>query len=181
MESVPTMDMSSISNSRSNWALAVIDAAGHIEGVTRLQKYSFLIAKRIKGITGIGFYDDWQPSKYGPFSGQLADDVQYLENQGLITDEKKPNKYGYDVEIITPSERAASRVNEMYNKYTHYYDEIKKILDIYQHKSLMDVLHDVYYLYPYYASQSTIKAQVGRKIVESDSYLNREYDDTPNE
>lgn len=165
-----------ISSRRSNWALAVISAADHIEGVTRLQKYSFLIAKRIKGITDTGFYDDWQPSKYGPFSGQLADDIRYLVSHGLIKDEIKPNRYGYDVEILMPSERARSRITGLYNEYPHYYEGIKKIVDIYQRKSLIDVLHDVYYLYPQYATQSVIRRQVGKKAYESDSYMNPEYD-----
>ncbi len=160
------------------WALALIGAAGHVEGFTRLQKYGFLAAKRIKGITKSGFYDDWEPSNYGPFSKELADDITQLVKDGLVKNEIKPNLYGYKVGMLTPSEIGNGRINEFKNTYRQYYNEIHKLVHMYQHKKLIDLLHDVYYLYPQYAIQSKIRPRVGKEIYESDSYLNPEYDDS---
>lgn len=165
-------------NSRSQWALALIDAAGYVEGVTRLQKYAFLVAKRVKGVTKLGFYDDWQPSNYGPFSKELANDITQLVNDCLVKDEIKPNRFGYKVSMLALTERAAGRVNDIKNTCPQYYDEIRKLVSIYQNKKLIDVLHDVYYLYPQYAIQSKIRPRVGREVYESDSYLNPEYDNS---
>lgn len=159
----------------SKWILSIISAGGTIEGATRLQKYAFLIANRVKGITDLGFPTDWKPSDYGPFSKQVAMDICHLVNRQLIT-EDRANKNGYTVAIFRPTQSASSWVNDVENQYPKYVESIRKIVNIYQSKRLMDVLHDVYYLYPEYAINSKIKAEVGRQTYESDSYLNPEYD-----
>ena len=160
------------------WALSLIDTAQYIEGITRLQKYAFLAAKRIKGITEKGFYDDWQASNYGPFSKELAKDICFLIENNLIKNETKPNKYGYKVSFLTPTESGKKEVKWFENNNQKIINEIKKITNIYQSKRLMDILHDVYYLYPQYAIQSRVRAQVDRQIYDSDSYLNPEYDNS---
>ncbi len=56
-----------------------------IRGRTRLQKLLFL-AKEDYGLGGVfeGF-PEFEPYKYGPFSSELYDDLDFLENLGLIT------------------------------------------------------------------------------------------------
>ena len=61
--------------------VAGIDAAGHVEGVTRLQKSAFLAAN-------------------GPFSRELANDVTQVVNDNLVKKEIKPNLYGYKVAML---------------------------------------------------------------------------------
>lgn len=161
---------------KSIWALSVIDTAQYIEGITRLHKYAFLISKRIKGIIEKGFYNDWEPSNYGPFSKDLADDICKLINNGLIDNKTTPNKYGYNVGMLTVTREGKTKVKEFENKNSRFIEKMKKLIDMYQPKRLMDLLHDVYYLYPQYAIQSKVRARVGRQIYESDSYLNPEYD-----
>jgi hypothetical protein len=57
---------------------------GKINGITRLQKYLFLL-EREGGLTelpggGFGF----EPYKAGPYSSKLYDDLELLENLGLV-------------------------------------------------------------------------------------------------
>ena len=79
-----------------SWALALVSIAGRIEGITRLHKYAFLIAQQNKKIVDeVGFYNDWEPSHYGPFSKCLAKDIYELENKGLIKNTPTENEYGY--------------------------------------------------------------------------------------
>jgi ABC-type metal ion transport system substrate-binding protein len=98
-----------------------------------------------------------------------------LIDKQLIT-EDKANKNGYTVAIFRPTQSASPWVNDVESQYPKQMESIRKIVKMYQSKRLMDVLHDVYYLYPEYAVNSKIKAEVGRQTYESDSYLNPEYD-----
>lgn len=165
-----------MSYTRAEWALALITELKYVEGVTRLHKYAFLAAKRIKDLANMGFYDDWEASNYGPFSKTLANDIQGLIEDGLIKERVVPNKYGYKVSILEPTEAGKARIEDRKELYARLFNEIRKLLEPYQKRRLMDVLHDVYYLYPQYAVKSKIRAEVGRQIYESDSFLNPEYD-----
>jgi uncharacterized protein YwgA len=161
------------------WALLLVGLADYIEGATRIQKYGFLGAKNIKGLTSRGFYDDWKPSKYGPYSPTLARDIDALVSAGLIKKFKVKNNYDYWVDRFALSDEGRTRFNVLNQDEKLVTSEIKeKIIDQYNNKSLMDVLHDVYSQFPEYAVNSTIRSQVGRKIYESDSYLNPQYDES---
>lgn len=161
---------------RAKWALLVIGLAEYVDGATRLQKYAFLAFKRIRGLGTVGFYKDWQPSDFGPFSKDLAKDIDGLVKEELII-QKEGKYYDYKMAYFEPNIRNAYPViDDMKKRYPSYAKAIKELVALYQRKKLAELLHDVYYLYPEYASQSKIKAQVGKQIYESDSWLNPEYD-----
>ena len=52
-------------------------------GITRLQKYLFLLENE-EGLHPEGEGFDFTPYKAGPYSSKLYDDVEFLENLGLI-------------------------------------------------------------------------------------------------
>jgi len=61
-------------------------SAGSISGLTRLQKFLFLLERQGHVVpTGTGF--DFEPYKAGPYSPKLYDDLELLENLGLIRSE----------------------------------------------------------------------------------------------
>ena len=163
---------------KSMWALSIVDTAKSIEGITRLHKYAFLASKKIKGIVEHGFYNDWKASDYGPFSKDLAQNICDLINEKSIKNEATPNKYGYKVGMITITDKGKEKVKEFEDKNSKFIEKIKKIIEIYQPKRLIDLLHDVYFLYPKYAVQSKILEKVGRHMYESDSFLNPTYEDS---
>lgn len=59
---------------------------GAVSGITRLQKFLFLLEQEghIRP-TGNGF--DFEPYKAGPYSAKLYDDLELLENLGLVRSE----------------------------------------------------------------------------------------------
>src|SRR5437867_4315392 len=112
---------------RPSWALALIDTAKKIQGITRLHKYAFLVSKRVGGINNLDFYNDWEPSNYGPFSKQLAQDVCVLIDKGFITNEPEPNKYGYKVGMISITEFGSKAIKEFEERYNRYIEKIKQL------------------------------------------------------
>jgi uncharacterized protein YwgA len=59
---------------------------GSISGLTRLQKFLFLLERQGHIVpTGTGF--DFEPYKAGPYSSKLYDDLELLENLRLIRSE----------------------------------------------------------------------------------------------
>jgi hypothetical protein len=161
---------------KQKWLLVIVEEATFVEGLTRLHKYAFMIAKRVKGITNLGFYKDWKSSNFGPFSPSLASDIDQMIQSHLLEEKTKPNEYGYNMGILIPTESSKGITTELRATHDKYVNEIRKIIKIYQDKKLIDILHDVYYLYPEYATKSKIRAEVGKKIYESDSFLNPNYD-----
>ena len=56
---------------------------GSISGITRLQKFLYLLEKEA-GVQPAGTGFEFQPYKAGPYSPKLYDDLELLENLGLI-------------------------------------------------------------------------------------------------
>jgi uncharacterized protein YwgA len=161
---------------RQNWALVMIGSVDYIQGATRLQKCAFLGAKRIKGILNEGFYDDWIASKYGPFSPNLASDIGNLVESRLVIPYKVKNEYGYFVDRFALSDLGREKYKSILTGYEPYASKLKEIIEMYQGKELIDILHDVYALFPDYAYSSVIRPKIAKKAYESDSYLNTELD-----
>src|SRR2546423_741600 len=60
--------------------------ADSVGGLTRLQKYLFLLEQEGK-VTPVGDGFEFVPYKAGPYSARLYDDLEFLENLGLIRSE----------------------------------------------------------------------------------------------
>jgi uncharacterized protein YwgA len=158
---------------QAQWALALISTVDSIKGITRLQKYAFLTAKRIKDIVNRGFYNDWEPSHYGPFSKKLAQDVCNLENGKYITNETVSAGYDYTLGLVKITENGRQYIKQFVDDNKKYVNSIKKIVEPYQSQHLIDLLHDVYFSYPVFATNSKIKNKVGMDKFESDYFLNQ--------
>lgn len=159
---------------RSDFPLVLIGIAGVVEGATRLQKYGFLCNMKINDLKKMNFYDDWMASHYGPFSPALATDLVISEKLGLIQKFQVTNSYGYPVERFSLSNPKVA--DQFMNEHQTEYKKIKEIISFYQQRTLSDLLQDVYYQYPQFTKASEIRAEIGKKIYESDSYLSTQYD-----
>lgn len=153
----------------------------YVEGATRLQKYGFLSAMEIKELRNYNFYDDWSASDYGPFSKKFAIDINSAINNGLIDKHHVKNRYDFDVHRFAVTQQGKNIVQYLKKEHSKLYSKIFEITSKYQSKSLIDLLQDVYYQYPNYAIASKIKAEIGKKIYESDSYLSKQYDNSDSE
>ena len=162
---------------RSVFPIFLIGMHDYVEGATRLQKYAFLSAMQIKELRNVGFYNDWKASNFGPFSAELASDLETAINDDQIKKHPVTNAYGFKVDRFAATENGKKTLKDLKHKHANIYDKILTVTKMYQSYSLSQLLQDVYYQYPKYASASTIKAKVGRGIYESDSYLSTQYDE----
>jgi uncharacterized protein YwgA len=163
---------------RAKWTLILLGQTDWIEGATRVQKYAFLGAMTIKGIIDKGFYHDWVPSKYGPFSPNLAEDLTALVKSGLVGKYPVKNEFGYPVDRFALTDSGREKLRGVEKESDQYWDKLKEIVLQYKEKSLMDLLHDVYVQFPSFAYSSSIRPQIAKKKYESDSYLSKEFDES---
>ena len=162
---------------RSDFPVFLVGMYDYVEGTTRLQKYAFLSAMQIKELRNVGFYDDWKASNFGPFSAKLANDIDTAIKHEFVKNHTVTNPYNFKVDRFAVTKQGKKIFDELKDYYANLYNKILGITSRYQQKSLAQLLQDVYLQYPQYASASTIKAQVGKGIYESDSYLSTQYDE----
>ncbi len=134
-----------------------------IQGLTRFQKYGFLLSKQYKKelqklktkYPTLDFYDDWRPHNYGPYSDQLAKDIQTcIENKILI--EKEVDK-GKNYNQYMLSLKGRKKWRQLFRKTT---DEMIGINDRVRHLQLMnliEMLRQIYSSYPEFTVNSKIK------------------------
>ena len=164
------------------------DIANGINGITRLQKFLFLLENEdyIKKIDD-GY--QFEAYKAGPYSPTLYDDLEFLENIGLIKSEtsgvateeeaadmnftfeelmdsediKTPDLY--DEKRFKLTEEGLTKVESLLEskKYDHVVNGIKKIKSKFGNYSLNDLLYYVYTKYPDMTTESEIKDHVLRK------------------
>lgn len=168
--------------------LGVDDDKRGVSGITRFQKLLYLIAKEdaAKNIPKETF--DFVPYKMGPYSSKLYDDLEMMENLGLI--ESSPVSNPTAEELVegslsfddlmgddSDSSDAADSVEEKqyrltekgvaYAKeilanyeYAPVIDTIRKVKSKFANYSLQDLLYYVYTKYPEDTTESMIKDQV---------------------
>ena len=165
---------------RADYPIILIGLARVIDGATRLQKYAFLCSMKIKALQRLDFYNNWIASHYGPFSPELASDLKVSVMTGNVGSYKVNNPYGYVVERFSLNV-GGEKIEQFMKEHYSEYKQMKEIIDQYQTKSLSELLQDVYFQFPQFAKASKIKAEVGQKIYESDSYLSTAYDQPDSE
>ncbi|MXY60768.1 MAG: hypothetical protein F4Y82_01450 [Cenarchaeum sp. SB0665_bin_23] len=151
--------------SKSDRALMVVSDAT-IYGSTRLQKYGFLLTqqykKEMEGIAKatpeLKFYDDWAPLWFGPFSKSLAKDIDACMQNGLIYKEPvklSQNSFRYGLTL-----KGRRKWRAMLHKSTKDITAIhKKVMNL-QKMRLERLLEYIYYAYPEYTVNSTIREKI---------------------
>jgi len=157
-----------------------------LQGTTRLQKLLFLMENEanIKPTKGNDF--DFTAWKFGPVSKDLYDDLEKLENLGLLESEpvSEPSsteldEYGLSFDDLMGEEESQSRDSFEEKKYRltakglewlrkrdvqkETFNKISRIKEKYGALSLQDLLHYVYTNFPQYTTASEIKGKVLRR------------------
>jgi uncharacterized protein YwgA len=165
---------------------------GSLGGITRLQKYLFLLEKE-GGVTASGDGFTFEPYKAGPYSAKVYDDLEFLENLGLLRSEvtaeatewEQPDLerltfdqlFGTDKDDDTASadsyeERQFSLTKKGIDQikrllvdpnFKPVVDGIRRIKSRYGNYSLSDLLYYVYTKYPEMATESEIRNKVLRR------------------
>jgi uncharacterized protein YwgA len=162
------------------------ETAEPIQGTTRLQKLLFLLENEanLRATKGSDF--QFEPWRFGPVSKELYDDLEKLENLGLLethpiaaSSATELDEYGlsYDdlmgdekqeAEEITEEKRyrltpkGIEWVNEHVDrkKQREVVDKIRRVKAKYGALSLQDLLHYVYTKFPDMTTASEIKSRV---------------------
>jgi uncharacterized protein YwgA len=158
----------------------------HINGITRLQKLLYLMEQEERIMpSGAGF--DFEPYDAGPYSSALYDDLEVLENLGLIAsdvnaeavEEEEPEleRLSFDQLMGDQEDKAADAYEERKFYLTEegrrrieailkagenapIIDSIRRIKSQYGYYSLRDLLYFVYTRYPEMTTESKIRDQV---------------------
>ena len=93
--------------------LLILIGAGneYIAGITRLQKYLFLVEQE-HGVNPSGDGTDFEPYRFGPYDPNVYDDIQYLQNIGFLEPEDEGAKpqaetiEEMDFDFLAPSDKA---------------------------------------------------------------------------
>jgi uncharacterized protein YwgA len=110
---------------------------------------------------GVGFYDDWRPSKYGPFSPSLGDDLSDLIMNSLLKEETVESVAGYALQRFEVTPLGATQATSLEHSQPKFADMIRKsITGKYAKAPLMSLLHDVYYMFPQYSTESEIAGDI---------------------
>ena len=164
------------------------DIANGINGITRLQKFLFLLENEdyIKKIDD-GY--QFEAYKAGPYSPTLYDDLEFLENLGLIKSEisgvateEEAADMDFTFEELMDSEniktadvyeekrfklteKGLTKVESLLEskKYYPIVNGIRKIKSKFGNYSLNDLLYYVYTEYPDMTTESEIKDHILRK------------------
>ena len=166
------------------------EASESVSGITRLQKFLFLLDREEDVRPEIGF--DFQPYKAGPYSPKLYDDLELLENLGLIRSEANaestitetvdinrlsfedlmggfdelnvtaPRADSFEERRFTLTDKGRLRVEKLLQnpEYSREVDGIRRVKSRYSRHSLRDLLRHVYRKYPDMTTESEIIDEV---------------------
>ena len=128
-----------------------------IEKMDRFQKYGFLIwntcQKEIEELKvrypDMSYYDDWKPSKAGPYSKKLEEDIKKLVSQKIISERGTGD---YRLYVLTLDGQARWRY-VLYTR-TETMMRINDKIRYLQGKTDLDVSRQFYEKYPDYFTES---------------------------
>ena len=141
------------------WILALLAyAGGKIEGATRLQKGLFMVKMEVPNSVPAEF----EPSDYGPFSREIANEIGRLKEAGLIDEEKGAMGDEAQARVFKLTEEGWREAKEALEdlKKREDWNDIKRYFDMAVKDPLMRLLVIVYNWYPEYSKVSKIRRKV---------------------
>lgn len=147
-------------NETEKWILRLLfapeqtDPAVPIDGRTRLVKGLFLIdrmfAKKFPDFEGTGY--EYDAYKYGPFDQDIYDELERLEELGLVTEEERPGFEGDRIELTTEGKELAA--DEYYAMQPEQQSHLSWIKRKHVQQPVAQLLSFVYDQYPEMAEES---------------------------
>jgi uncharacterized protein YwgA len=154
--------------------MAIMHAVPHVHGDTRLQKYSLLVSKQI--LVNNEFFNDWKASNFGGYSPGVTICVNKLVRDGYV--EAREFTYAQDKKVkqYSLSQKGISSIEDFLKTQSDVFERIKHIVTYYHPKKLIDLLNNVYALYPDLTVNSKIKSEVNKSIVQNHTNLSPEFE-----
>jgi uncharacterized protein YwgA len=146
-----------------------------IDGITRLEKLLFLIDQETHVPRSVVEPFRFRPYSYGPYSREVYEAVELLEEAGLIREDRVLEGHTLDemeqaaaaaiekegIErrfALTDDGLAVARL--LARRHSNAFDEVARIKQSYAEMPLSRLIRYVYGKYPSYAEQSRIRDQV---------------------
>ena len=130
-----------------------------IRGRTRLQKYGFLACQLYRAdLRPLGFYSDWEAYHYGPYSMDLACDLQEAREEGLIKIE--PRELSRAAEFYSLAPKGIKKLPSLLRDHKDLVGRIYETFTNLNKKSLDKIIGEIYADYPEYAKNSRIKDRI---------------------
>lgn len=126
-----------------------------IKGRTRLLKLIFLLNEE-SDLDEEDKYD-FRKYDYGPFSKEILDDLEWLEESGAVDIDRKPTFGGstrYDHELTETGEELVEIITEIDQNTEVILEEAQAIVEEHNSKSIRSLLEYVYEEYPEYTENS---------------------------
>ncbi|QCS43400.1 PadR family transcriptional regulator [Natrinema versiforme] len=144
--------------------LVLLEADGGepIEGITRYMKLVFLAQKEHLDRE---IYE-YNPGQYGPFSKDLYDDIDKLEEEGFIERVDQTTAKGNDKQVYRLTEKGERTLRQARalpeEAFPEILDNLKDLKEEYNSMDLWDLLEYVYAEYPGMAENSVLDIPVGK-------------------
>lgn len=147
--------MTELHKRRSVLLALLSESSSEIHGRTRLQKLVFLTTEDKLSDTAFSPYK-FKKYHYGPFCKQIFDDIQALEDRGLVTISKtrtlgRTAKYGYQ---LTPAGDEIATLASDHDSLKNIFTAAQTIAETYNRMSIRDILQYVYTEYAKYIENS---------------------------
>ena len=153
-------------------------AQDRINGVTRLEKLLFLLNQECKQARFVDEPFKFVPYHYGPYSKEVYEAVELLEEAGLLTEHRQLTEFDLDrAEELLYSDTATEISYErqfiltvdgkeiasyLAKSYQHLHKQIASLKDQYAGLILEELVYRVYHKYPEFTTRSTIRDRVVR-------------------
>ncbi|MDE0268959.1 MAG: hypothetical protein OXI96_07990 [Acidimicrobiaceae bacterium] len=151
-------------------------ASNRIEGITRLEKFLFLIEQECDYQSHIEERFHFEAYNYGPYSKEVYEAVDILKEAGLIEEFRKLTDSVLDsaeellysdttTEIsyerqFSLTENGRTIANYLANQHPKLQKRISNLKDEYGDLTLQDLIFHVYTRYPDYAKNSVIRDKI---------------------
>lgn len=155
------------------------DAAGHLDGVTRLEKLVFLLERETPVRTWITEAADFRSDRFGPFSTKIYQAAEKLSNAGLLLDSARVSDNEEDrweaVNLLGDEpDPYTTRTFELTDRGMRYYraliellprtaeDTLNQFKERFSTLPLRQLVRYVYERYPEFTDKSEIRDQILR-------------------
>ncbi len=124
------------------YILEILEKIRASVGKTFLQKAIYILQEGL----GVNLDYNYKLYFYGPYSQELTNDIEALNDMGLVDIKFDPEKYGYDISITQRGKKFLKKLKEEYNIEPEE-NKIEKVLSLIkgQNAKAMELLGTVLY------------------------------------
>lgn len=158
-------------------ALLYTEGSASVDGATRMQKLVFLAQKE----GNLSDFYDFEPGDFGPFSADLARDLNELDRRGVIEVNKVQNEMGQEKYVFGLTKQGIRVAKNLLQKegVGRIFDEVEGIKREYNNQLLNNMLQYVYRKYDSYTTETNLDTEALFDPDATSEFLEPEVDNAP--